>query len=683
MSYIVCSNSTFDNENLVGISSAESFQNHFKSPLEIEPNSEVAVESVKINRDDKFDIVASDEFFVYFGEEQSTTLTSGGLTTNAVKIDIPVGSYDRKTFSRAIQDAINKAPLNPAIYNNCSVSVKTDTNNAFDGFTFQWNVRKNGSETDISADLVATQFVAGNNLTERFNRSRVKSGSATRSFTYDAGTKTLTNNAEREAYGGGGGTDYRDATLKYFQSSCFARVETKPLANCCGVMTIDLSANSASDSWLVGLSRPTTTFYNAGYPNFLTKSAASGDGRGKQPSRIFGQGMCDYWVEWTNACATTRGQDKLVIKQWVKEDDPAQWQVTEIPYYDDTNSSFNGSGVIDTEKMNASSLRYLHFQLDGNELKLFIGDTEDITKGNQYFLVDSSQADNGADREYNFKPLGNGEEWLSPVLAMTKKNQTLKIARYDTYDDLSITFPKSRFQPRYANNNYPKRDNAMEGGTDWWSQNEVTRSGQIEIDFNEKRPAFLASDHDDATPNFRYKNVNGSGAVGYNIVLVVNKEFVDSSVSEYDQVLYSTPSRFNLANMGRILGFGTNDVISQSLYGTPATSKAEVSFESFNAGVFAVSSAFIRVNDLTIRSFNGVKQSRSQILYHIPRFTNDGKQFGELYFSAPEKTYIKLNNTDKLMLNNIKIDVVNRNENVVDDLVGSTIVCLHIRPSSK
>ena len=33
-----------------GVSSPQSFINHFRSPLVIEPNSEVAVESVKINK---------------------------------------------------------------------------------------------------------------------------------------------------------------------------------------------------------------------------------------------------------------------------------------------------------------------------------------------------------------------------------------------------------------------------------------------------------------------------------------------------------------------------------------------------------------------------------------------------------------------------------------------------------
>ena len=130
-----------------------------------------------------------------------------------------------------------------------------------------------------------------------------------------------------------------------------------------------------------------------------------------------------------------------------------------------------------------------------------------------------------------------------------------------------------------------------------------------------------------------------------------------------------------------MLGFQTFPQIKQSIYGLPTSSASGVVFTSLNSGEFAVSSCFVRLNDLAIQSFNGAKSSMSQIIYHIPRFTNDGKQYGELYFNAPEKTYIKLNNTDKIILNNIKIDIVDRNEVIVDDLQGSTIVALHIRKS--
>ncbi len=675
MSYVVCSNSTFDNENLQGISSANSFQNHFKSPLIIEPNSEVGVESVKINRQDKFDIVESDEFFIYFGEELSSTTPSGSATTNGVKINIPVGSYDTKAFARVLTDSINKAPLNPAIYEKCSVSVKSDgSSNLFAGFKFEWELRKTADHTDISGDFTESQFVDGNNTTSQENASLIANASTVRQFEYDEGTSTINCCRTRAT-----NRDYNDANENYFNTDCAVRVQTKPLSNASGLFTIDLTANSASNSWLVGLSRPTSHWYNAGYPRYIT-STAEGGGH-KQQRFLNPMPFCDYWVEFSNACATTRGVDKLKVKHWGKNEDPKQWTIQEIEYWGNANSPFNASSQINTEKMNASGLRYLHFNLIGNELKIFIGNNENITKGNQYYLVDSIQADGTTDAEYNFPPLGNGEEFLCPVLALTSADQTLTISNYDTFDDIKLfSFPSAN-SFRRSNNFMPKLDNQLIAGSDWWSQAEVSQRGQKEIRFNELRPSTLWYDNNDAPDNYRYKNLNGSNAINYNVVMVVNKEDFVEETDVYTQPLYVIPINENQANMGRILGFQTFPIIPQSLYGSPTSSSSSVEFESFNAGEFAVSSCFVRLNDLTISSFNGAKNSKSQILYHIPRFTNDGKQYGELYFTAPEKTYIKLNNTDKIMLNNIKIDIVDRNERVVGDLSGSTIVALHFRQS--
>jgi hypothetical protein len=63
----------------------------------------------------------------------------------------------------------------------------------------------------------------------------------------------------------------------------------------------------------------------------------------------------------------------------------------------------------------------------------------------------------------------------------------------------------------------------------------------------------------------------------------------------------------------------------------------------------------------------------------IPRFTNDGKQFGDLFFEVAEKTYIDLNNTETFVLNQLQVQIVDKNERVVDDLHGDTIVVFHIR----
>ena len=154
--------------------------------------------------------------------------------------------------------------------------------------------------------------------------------------------------------------------------------------------------------------------------------------------------------------------------------------------------------------------------------------------------------------------------------------------------------------------------------------------------------------------------------------------------SDYDDELYVIPIPENQANMSKNLGFGKWSVIEYTGDAGDVGRADDDSFKtltSFEAGQYTIHSAFVRINDLPIQSFNGATSSRSNILYHIPRFTNDGKQYGELYFNAPEKTYIKLNNTQPLMLNQLKVDIVSRNERIVQDLTGSTIVVLHFRKS--
>ena len=663
MSYIVCSNSTFDNEQLTGISSPNSFQNHFKSPLEIEPNSEVAVESVKINRKDEFDITPNDEFYVYFGEELTTSILSGSATTNGVKVDVAPGTYSRKQLAFALQTALNKAPINPAFAGNCSVALQQDGSLEYDGFEFTFTGRD--TTTDLAAVIEETQVVEANSYSVKFNIDNAP----TEAFSYDKTNGSFTCNAS---------TTGNVFAGNYFRSQSAGRFQTKPLANCSGVFSVDItnaSVNGSMGSFMIGLSRPTTTYYNNAYPSYINNGEQNND---KYRRHAF----CDYWITYGGASddGPATKLDKLQVWQWGKDNADRGWNIKEVKYYEDSGNTF--TSVIDATKINASSLNHIIWQLDGNELKLFISQTTSISAGKTFALVDSSATTSGADTEYNFAPMGNTEEYLSPVFALRQENQVLKINTYDAFDLPLYSFPTTKTTTLTASN-YPI-NNQLIAGKDWWSNAEITERGRDELRFNELRPSTLWYGNANAPASYRYKNTNASGIIDYSVVIIPNQELYDTNVSQYSQQLYVIPTGFTNPNMGRILGFSTFSQIKQSVYGTPASAPwKSTTLKSINAGEFAVSSCFVRVNDLTFSSFNGAKSSRSQILYHIPRFTNDGKQYGELYFNAPEKTYIKLNNTDKLMLNNIKIDIVNRNESVVSDLDGATIVCLHVRPTRK
>ena len=106
----------------------------------------------------------------------------------------------------------------------------------------------------------------------------------------------------------------------------------------------------------------------------------------------------------------------------------------------------------------------------------------------------------------------------------------------------------------------------------------------------------------------------------------------------------------------------------------------EVTFKSPAPVERVNKSAFIRLPNLTHKSFNGTQSSISKIVYQIPQFTNDGRQFGPLYFAPGEKTYIALKNTSTMLLNDLTVQFVEANEKVLDgSFTGTTQVVFHIR----
>ena len=144
------------------------------------------------------------------------------------------------------------------------------------------------------------------------------------------------------------------------------------------------------------------------------------------------------------------------------------------------------------------------------------------------------------------------------------------------------------------------------------------------------------------------------------------------------------------ANMGKQLGFGELSYLQSGINGTTFLSAQDAATEQANpaprwvvAGFetpeFNADTLFVKLPNLTCQSYNFCKSAPSQILYHLPRFTNAGKTYGELFYEVPEKTYVSLGNTEELNINELDVALVNKNERVVKDLTGSTTIVIHIR----
>ena len=133
-----------------------------------------------------------------------------------------------------------------------------------------------------------------------------------------------------------------------------------------------------------------------------------------------------------------------------------------------------------------------------------------------------------------------------------------------------------------------------------------------------------------------------------------------------------------MCNMAAVLGFPDLTVL-QEKDGVLSLDDKQITWSSAQEVSLNPSSAFVRIPNLNSRTYNAIKNSVSKILYHVPRFTNDGRQFGDLFFEVGERTYVDLGNTNAFTLNQFVVQIVDKNEKIVGDLIGETIVVLHIR----
>ena len=90
-------------------------------------------------------------------------------------------------------------------------------------------------------------------------------------------------------------------------------------------------------------------------------------------------------------------------------------------------------------------------------------------------------------------------------------------------------------------------------------------------------------------------------------------------------------------------------------------------------------SIFIRVKNLPITSANFSKSAMSNILYHVPTFSNSGAETGSLHFEPNEMVYLNLNNTEPIYISTMEVDLVYGDETLAEGLAGKSVVVFHVR----
>ena len=654
----------------IGIERPADYHNHLTSPLEVKPNSQIAVQSVKIERQQTYEITDSLNMLYYFGEPLGTTLGLNDVTKRPNLVSIPRGVYDRTEFASQIQTEMNNMNTVPAVHNNFRVSASLANGN-FLGYKI--SASQNGTNyTDRSSTLDSSLpdvFVA------------IGSTPTSDNFTLAGGvfTRTGATGTIKDELCCGIGTDY---PLAMGENAC---------------MTVDLRGASYSDgeggflnsSWAIGLTRPTIQ---------LNNDNSKGKSHGNAPIDFVRQKTAVNPHFWDYVAifdagdgAPASGALTLYTANYLKDTNgnaiAESYRMREISYYGGTGQPITSQ--ITNASINASGeYHFLEWSFVGEEVRLALKKGG----GQHTFLINSTQ---NADVDRVFKPTTDFTGTLYPKICLSQGSVT--ITNYDTYSATNQTY----LYPSYTG--YDPTD--MSGGTytvgdspyaNYIGRSKLMRSDGVRGDttviglkpsWGERRkgnvvnfifkPDFaygqmLPEDYETSTETLDFAGNNANGGIEYEHLLVIADttppDSQDQSIGNY----YS-----DMCNMGRYIGWNDLSIVTEA-EGTVTLSN-KVTWTSPNVPEFRVNSAFVRISNLNHRTYNSCKNSISKMLYHIPRFTNDGRQFGDLFWEVAEKTYVDLNNTEAFTLNQLQVQIVDKNERVVDDLVGDTIVVFHIK----
>jgi hypothetical protein len=134
-----------------------------------------------------------------------------------------------------------------------------------------------------------------------------------------------------------------------------------------------------------------------------------------------------------------------------------------------------------------------------------------------------------------------------------------------------------------------------------------------------------------------------------------------------------------VADISQELGF-QNQIIRESQNQAATSTTNDIVFDSDKVpSLLQLKNMFIRFNGLQQTTFNANKGSISKIIYACPRFDSAGTRTGELYYEPHERVYVDCNNIDDVRLSDVSVDIVDVNEQLCTDLIGTTQINFHIR----
>lgn len=689
MSLIITTSKQQENPKQINSEKPEHYTNHFRSPIEIDTDSEIALESIKINRSGNVAVPPNMYFNHFFGEDPQDRITAGrgGLQFQQqfpTKVEVPEGSYSIEEFRRQMDLAWKAQYNNPLIWNGNKFTIQTNASGLEQGIDMEFtqkgddgaggwsNIDSKGSVSDQAYYPIKRPGGAG--PSDAFDY--VLSGSFTR--TGDDG----------------------DPDKKSKDDKSIGILTDKPFGLVDGELDILTKNASAGSPYIcIGLTRPNTQFKIQANPsptatafvkgldpykykrsnNFFVHTGALGVDATRTILPLSPKQHMDYGVLITDDVDDADGRVYIFHSLTRQVGGRTTFSHYEIKYWD---SGGEHTGGRMTRKEYNAAYEGVRFTAVSGTIQV---EFKQIGK-NVYDEICGPNT--STTKNQGLKPFNDNTYALYPCLSCGKG--TLKVEKYETNfaaTDYSYVYPS-----------YDDTTRTYTPGSDQYSNNRVAQFYQLDngkyekgvLNYNapegrSKRMRGIISALDKNLTSTRSANTlvptelpftdkNASGGIGYDHVLYMGRMNGDNPLNIMAQ-------EQNRPNLGLTLGFPDRSILQQNSgegY-VEGDTKNTVSFRSISELDKHAIASFVRLPTLQLQSFNGAQQGISKILYQIPQFSPDGRQTGPLYFTPPEKTYVSLRNMSKEILNYLTVQIVDADEKEVRSLSGSTQAVFHIR----
>ena len=639
MSLVITSSAEKDETNQVGVAVPYQYRNNIKNPLTIPPNSEVAVESVKIQRVPMLDYGNSISTNFWFGER----LTSNASYEDQTSYFIParneiLGSKSPQDFADEFKEVLQSAySFHPDIDSvNIEVNISTDGNGLFNGFEYKIPQNTAAAANTVPPAATLLQEISGVGATW--------DGTEISSLADDCFVQLLPQGTQ------GGPISLRGGELKY--------------------------TGFGGDLVILGLSRPYCTDMDGDIQGWDGRDMREAGPDTDHPFSlaIEGSGRGQYGEVYMDYCVENDGTD-IRIYNYTSDVD-GLGRMSEVVYYQKNNTA-NGINNGDNSSfatgtpIASASMGDITFEVQNEKVKISISGKT---------MVEVTKFNSASFKGQLPMPTSISNWKMYPTVYMNDLGTNVTVDTYEcrTSSTIKNNFPENSWITRtkipvFIDGRGATQTQANMVGTNSVPLPPFNNAVDWDMDVYD-RDIFKAMADGTAIPDSTIRNYKGVGAQGimsdYENIFIMgkNSRYMDTRIEVWQP------------NSTMVLGFSPFSINDSSgmldtvgYVGASFTSTAKPSLSSQQ-------STFIRVPTLTHETYNFNTGNPSKILFQIPRFDNSGAETGALYFQNNDKSFIDLKNAYPLRLTDLDVHLVRKDETFAKDLTGSTEVVFMIRP---